>query len=363
MPEITISGLKLHGVACATPKGTADAGQLAKQFSEDAVQKIVKSTGIQRRRTSAILCTSDLCHAAAERLLNELGWPRDSVTHLIFVSQSPDYVLPATSCALHSRLGLGKECSAFDVNLGCSGYVYGLWLAASLLQPGQRALLLAGDTISRTVSSQDRATLPIFGDAGSATALEKSTEAEGREMAFSLGTDGAGYKHIIIPAGGFRNPSSELTRQTTVREGGNARSDEHLFMNGAEVFAFTLREVPPLVERTLNLVQWSTDSVDAFVFHQANRFMLEHLAQKMEVPSDKLTIGLENCGNTSSASIPMALTTQLAPRLRTEKLKLLLAGFGVGWSWAAAAVELGPICLPDLIEVEDPPTTQTTPTP
>lgn len=172
-------------------------------------------------------------------------------------------------------------------------------------------------------------------------------------MTFVLGTDGSGKDHLIIPAGGFRKPSTDLTKKYVEREGGNIRSEEDLFMNGAEIFSFTLREVPPLIKSVLAESGWTMEQVDSFVFHQANKFMLEFLGKKMKLPREKLPIVLEKYGNTSSATVPLAMTEALASRLRGETLRLVLAGFGVGFSWGAVAIECGPMIMPDLILVPE----------
>lgn len=282
-------------------------------------------------------------------MIAELRWDKDSIDGLIFVSQTPDYILPATACALHGRLGLSKACAAFDVNLGCSGYVYGLWLAAQMIASGgcSRVLVLAGETASRIVSPMDRAVAPLFGDAGTATALERGSQ----KMSFRMGTDGKGSKNLIVSAGGFRQPHTPATAERTAREGGNVRSDEDVYMNGSEIFTFTLREVAPLVQSARDDARWSLDDVDAYVFHQANRFMLQHLAKKMKLPLERVVVALENFGNTSSASIPLAITHALSTRLRSEDMNLMLVGFGVGYSWGALALRCGHLVAPDLIIV------------
>ena len=346
-------GLRIAGIACAVPERVSSAADLARIFGETEAQKIAKSTGVAERRVTKSLCTSDLCCASAEKLLGELGWEPGSIDCLVFVTQTPDYVVPATSCVLQARLGLGKNCAAFDVNLGCSGYVYGLWIVSRLLQEGQRALLLVGDTGSRLLSPEDRSVVPLFGDAGSATAVEKDAS-KGGEICFSVGTDGTGSQNIIVPAGSFRTPSTEKTRERCPQPDGALRSDEDLVMNGPEVFSFTLREVPRLLESALALASWSMGDVDAFVFHQANRFMLEHLAKKMGIPAEKLVLALKDFGNTSSASIPLAIASSLRENVAGGSLKLVLAGFGVGWSWGACTLTLGPIVLPEIIEVPEP---------
>jgi 3-oxoacyl-[acyl-carrier-protein] synthase-3 len=297
------------------------------------------------------MCASDLCFAAADRLLDDLGWARDSIDALMFVSQTPDYRLPATSCGLQDRLGLSRRCAAFDVGLGCSGHVYGLWIASSLIASGgaRRVLLLAGDASTQLCSPLDRSVALLFGDAGTATALE--ADAGAAPMTFVLGTDGTGRDNLIVPAGGFRTPHSQATAARVAGDDGNSRSAEDLFMNGAEIFTFTLREVPPLVHAVLQSAGWTVGDVDAFVFHQANQFMLQHLAKRLKLPQDRFVLAMEEFGNTSSASVPLAMSARLADRLRADSMRLVLAGFGVGYSWAAVALTCGPLAMPDVLAV------------
>ena len=353
MPICEIGGVRITGLASAVPRLTRTISDEAELFGKQDAKKIADSIGVTSRHVvENDMCTSDLCFASAQILLNKIPWSRESIDVLIFVSQTPDFLLPATSCSLQHRLGLSKRCAAFDVNLGCSGYVYGLWFISQLLQNSnlKRGLLLVGDTLSRIVSPQDRATMPLFGDAGTATALEVSDPS--KKMVYELGTDGSGIDHLMVPAGAFRRPHSESTCRRKKREGNNIRSDEDLFMDGAEVFTFTLREVPTLIKSILKSTGWSIDTVDAYVMHQANRFMLQHLTKKMRIPSDKMIMSLENFGNTSSASIPLTMTVELADQLKTGSLNLILAGFGAGLSWGAVSLTGGPMLVPDLIVVD-----------
>lgn len=352
MASTRIAGVRLAGLASAVPSGIKTVADVAAVFGAEDAHKISESTGVRSRRIAADhLCTSDLCEAAAKELLKQLAWSTDSVEALIFVSQTPDYLLPATSCSLHDRLGLAKSCAALDINLGCSGYVYGLWIAAQMVASGlRRVLLLVGDTVSRIVSPQDRSAAPLFGDAGTATALE--IDPDSPPWFFELGTDGSGQQHLIIPAGGFRTPRTADTALRTPREGGNVRSDEDLFMDGAEIFAFSLREVPRLIKQVTNSAGWTMETINAVVMHQANQFMLQHLAKRMKLPAEKVVLTLEDFGNTSSASIPLAITHALADKLLTTQLHLVLAGFGVGLSWGAVALTCGPLVAPSLIVVD-----------
>jgi 3-oxoacyl-[acyl-carrier-protein] synthase-3 len=349
-----IAGVRIAGIASAVPTQACGLDSLA-SIDPDQALKISENVGVRTRRIAPpSLCASDLCHAAAARLMRDLDWPPDEITGLIFITQTPDYVLPATSHSLHARLGLPASCYAFDINLGCSGFVYGLWIAASLMQNVKgKTLLLVGDTISRAVSPQDQSVAPLFGDAGSATALEPSSDAA--PMFFELGADGSGANRLMIPAGGFRHPRDASSSMRTQREGQNIRSDNDLFMDGAEVFTFTLQRVPGLIKAILGSAGCGLDGIDHVVFHQANRFMLDYLAKRIKIPPEKFGLAMREFGNTSSASIPMAITTTaLRSRLQNSTARLLLAGFGVGFSWAATVLHCGPGVFPELIECDAP---------
>jgi len=353
MSSSIITGVKIAGLASAVPEQMRTLADDILVYGAEEVVKISDSTGVKRRHVAPPnICTSDLCFAASEQLMAAASIARDSIDCLIFVSQTPDYRLPATSCILQSRLGLSNTCAAFDVSMGCSGYVYGLWIASTLIASGgaKRVLLLVGDTSNKLVAPRDRSVSLLFGDAGTATLLERSEQSA--SVTFVLGTDGAGQNNLIVPAGGFRTPASDATGMRSERENGNIRSEEDLYMNGAEIFSFTLSRVAPLIKTVLENSGWSSQDVDNYVFHQANKFMLNHLAKKMKLPSEKVVLALENYGNTSSASIPLAMTTSLAEKLRVGELKLVLAGFGVGYSWGAAALTIGPIVLPELVIVK-----------
>ena len=349
-----VNHVKIAGIAGAVPETVRTLEDEAAEFGEKEIRRIAKNLGVSQRHVSAgSICASDLCHAAAERLLDALGWKRDSVELLIFVSVTPDYISPATSCVLQDRLGLGKACAAFDLTHACSGYMYGLWTASLMMATGtiKRALLLVGDTVSRLTAPHDRSVAALFGDAGTATGLEWTKDAP--PMHFELGTDGAGAANLMVKAGGFRFPRDAGTNERTEREGGNVRSDEDLYMNGTEIFAFTLREVPPLTERVLDRAGWTYDDVDGFVMHQANQFIIDYLAKSMKIPPEKQVVDLANVGNTSAASIPMAMAGKLAPRLRERPHQLVLLGFGTGLSWGGAAVTLGPLVIPDMAELRE----------
>lgn len=348
-----VDNVHIAGIASAVPDKTISWRDHVAVFGEAEMLKITQNTGIESRRISPQgICTSDLCIAAANPLLAELNVDRATIDAVFLVTQSPDYKLPATACSIAHRLGLSTDCAAFDINLGCSGYTYGLWTASHLIasQGAARVLLLAGETATREIHPHDRSAVPLFGDAGSATLLEYAPGS--KPMHFRYGTDGAGQNNLIVPAGAHRLRSSQSTRCEQMYPDGNPRALDHLYMNGAEVFAFTIERVPTLLLQTAEDAGWSSDDVDAFVLHQANGFMLKHLARAAGIPPDKLPLALKDFGNTSSASIPLAMTVCLRDKITQAAQKLVLAGFGVGYSWNAVAFETSDLKMLPLIEVD-----------
>jgi 3-oxoacyl-[acyl-carrier-protein] synthase III len=354
MKSARVEKVRLAGIATAVPDSIREVAEFGNIFGNEEIQKISKSTGVERRAVGEKLCCSDLCFEAAKRLLSELNWQPDTIDGLIFVSQSFDFPLPATSCILQMRLGLPKSCAAFDIALGCSGYVYGLWVATSLIASGglKRVILMVGD-VHRGVSPLDRSTALLFGDAGTATALEANEFAS--EINFCLGTDGNGWMNLIVPSGfqSSRRPRDESTRIRKKAEANNIRSQEDLFMDGAEIFSFTINEVPPLISETLSCAGWKKEEVDYFIFHQANKFMLTHIAKAMELPLEKVPLSLKDYGNTSSASIPVTINAELGNMVTSNEVKMLLAGFGVGYSWGACTVKCGPIISPSILRINE----------
>lgn len=350
MTVSNLQGIRIAGVSCCVPELVGKVEDFSDDFGKENVGKISASTGVQKwHYTTDDIVTSDLCFTAAKQLLDDLSWERESVDLLIFLTQGPDYVLPATSCVLQERLGLSKNCAAFDTVLGCSGYVYGIWLAGSLLSSGKfkRALLLVGDSSRKAVSEKDRSTALLFGDAGSATAIETSDNAQ--NMTFVLGTDGKGKHNLVVPAGGDRFRHNLDIRELKKREDGNYRKDIDLYMNGPEIFSFTLKEVKPMVKTVLDEHGWAIADVDSFVMHQANKFIIQFLSKKMKLPLEKVPMSLKNYGNTSCASIPMTLVNNLADQIREENMNLVLAGFGVGYSWGACTITTDQMIIPEMI--------------
>jgi 3-oxoacyl-[acyl-carrier-protein] synthase III len=301
---------------------------------------VFAGSGIRNRRVAAPgVCGSDLAFTAAERLLERSGTSRDSIDLLIHCTQTPDYLMPTTACLLQHRLGLSKQVAAFDINLGCSQYVYALSVAHSMIVAGvaQRALVLTGDTMSRTVHPRDRALVPLQGDAGSATLVDLVPEGEGF-LGFELGTDGSGAHYLSIPASGFRKPRSPETAQEATDAEGNVRSLENMYMNGAAVFHFAISTVPKTIQSLLAKLNLTLDEVDLVLFHQANRYMLDYLVKKLRIPQGKTHFHIEDTGNTSGSTMPAVLTEALrAGKIRAGSIVVLIV-FGVGLSWAATAL-------------------------
>jgi len=352
-----VSGVRIAGVASAVPSRVMTPSETAitAGVSDDEAQRIAVMTGVFRRHVAdPSLCMSDMAFQAATKLMSDLAWDPKSVDTLVVVSQTHDYDLPATACCLQERLGLPTSCAAFDMCLGCSGYVYGLWVCSTLVAAGsaRRVLFVAGDTGSWTPSPYDRSIAFLFGDAGTVTALERDENAP--PMNFVLGTDGSGKDFIIQPGSGYRNRITAETIERRPAADGTLRGPLDVYMDGAEVFAFTLRQVPPLMKETLRASGWTLDTMDAFVPHQANLFMLQHLVKRLKVPTEKAILCLDEFGNTSSASIPLALNHKLATQLREGSLNLIMAGFGVGWSWGSVAVTCGPMVMPEILYLEVP---------
>ena len=327
MSRSTIEGFRVAGVATCLPARVADNLDPASGFDPEEVRKVVAMAGVRQRRVvDAGVTASDLSFEAAEQLLERLGWARESITGLIFVTQSPDYFLPSTSCMLHQWLGLSDQCAAFDMGLGCSGYPYGLYLAATMLRGGghQRILMLHGETPSRFVDPTDHATTLLFSDSGSATAVELH---EGGRGHFCLQTDGSGHAGLIMRGGAFRDRTPADPRDLSLR------------MDGAGVFNFTIKRVPPLVTDALALAGCSVDQIDAYLFHQSNRFMIKHLMKKCGLPEARVPMTLEDCGNCGGPSVAVTMTRRLAAQ-RSAAQKLMLLGYGVGLSWGAAVIDL-----------------------
>ncbi len=349
MAIFSIPGVKIAGMATAVPK--QEVSNLEFDTIPEKERKLyVRTTGINKRRVAkAGTCTSDLCEHAANELLAKLGWKPSDIRVLVFLTQTPDYITPATAALLQNKLGLPKSCMALDINLGCSGYPYGLSVVASLLRnmPGAKALFLAGDVSSACLSAQDKSAAPIFSDAGSATALVQGDSAP--DMHFNLETDGSGFEAIIIPQGGYRNPITLESLKVIEESPGIVRNKTHLVLNGINVFNFSVQAAPRNVNALLDYVKIEKEHVDYFVFHQANLVINESIRKKLCLSAEQTPQTLSRFGNTSSATIPITITSEINEIVTKKPCTLLLSGFGVGLSWGAALVKTdGLVCLPVL---------------
>lgn len=351
MAFLQLKNIVIRGISACVPKTIEENETIYNEKWGDGYQNFVNTTGVERaRRGPKEICTSDLCYEAAEKLITELGWDKTEIQALVFVSQTPDYILPATSCILAHRLGLSQDCYSLDVSLGCSGWVYGLSSIAGIIQGGGlKALLLVGDTTSKTTSPEDKSSWPLFGDAGTATALEYVENNEG--LKFVMNTDGGGAEAIFIKDGGYRNMFTEDS--LVLRDRGNdvILSDIHCALDGMTVFSFGISKAPKSVRSLIEHFGIDLEAIDYFIFHQANLFMNEKIRIKLKLPEYKVPYSLKDFGNTSSASIPLTLVTQCAHPLKNKLLKHICCGFGVGLSWGSVYFETDHIVVPPLIEI------------
>lgn len=325
----------IKAISYYLPEKVVTNEQLVEEFPEWSVDKIAKKVGINERHIAAVDETAgDLAYKAAEKLITENGIKSDSIDFVLLCTQSPDYFLPSTSCIIQHRLGLPTKCGAFDFNLGCSGYEYGLAVAKSLVLSGiaKNVLLLTAETYNKHIHPKDKGNRTIFGDGASASLI--SSEGFAKIGEFVLGTDGSGYDRLIHKTGAMRHYSP--LNDVTFDESNNPLSSDHLFMDGKAIFDFTSDVVPQMIEETLAKHQLKMEDVDLFVFHQANKYMINYLRKLMEIDSDKFYVFMESVGNTVSSTIPIALCeAKKEGRLHGN---VVLAGFGVGLSYGATVL-------------------------
>ena len=340
---MTTNRAAIKAIASFLPAGKLTNEQLAEDFGDWHASQILSKTGVAVRGVAGPdECASDLGIEAAKRLFAGGTHAPEEIDFLIFCTQSPDYFTPTTACVMQDRLGLRTDCGAIDINQGCSGYIYGLALAKSLVDAGTagNVLLVTADTYTRFINKRDRSLLTLFGD-GAAATLVSSVPAD-RELIgpFILGTDGRGANQIMVKAGGLRCPPTPETAVEKEDASGNWRSDQNLFMDGADVFGFALKTVPVVMRQLLDKSGLSFEDIDFIVPHQANKFILERLRAKMKIPAEKFWIDMEQCGNTVSSTIPIALESARAHNRIKPGDRVALVGFGVGYSWGATLVEI-----------------------
>ena len=351
MAFITIKNVNIIGMAGAVPKAELSNRNYT-HISEQERKLLIKTTGVEKRRITAGsgVTTTDLCKAAAEKILQQTGTAKADVEILIFVSQTPDYFLPASGITLQNRLGLPKTCMAFDINLGCSGFVYGLSVISSLVSHGRfkKGLLLCGDISSAGPPEEDKSVFPLFGDVGTATLLEYNTAAD--KMNFSLQSDGSGYEAIIVREGGMRKPFTVDSFTLVEKEKGISRASRNLELNGMAVFDFSVSEVPKNINEFFQRTGTNAESYNYFVMHQANMLMNETIRKKLKFPPEKVPYTLPKYGNTSSASIPLTIASELKDKV-TSPARFLASGFGVGLSWATVSFNTQKLICPEIIEM------------
>jgi len=343
VPEWHPIPARIAGISTYLPEQLLDNDALASVFENWSADKIFQKTGIAERRIARSDETAlDMGVAAAERLLSQVGIDRQSIDYLIFCTQAPDYILPTSACIMQNRLNLPKSVGAFDINLGCSGYVYGLSIAAGLIagKIAKRILFVTADTYSKFIHDEDRSVRTLFGDGASATLIESAGEGSAASIGpFVFGTDGAGAEELIVRTGGARNARSAQTATAEEDEFGNVRSQDNLYMNGAAVMSFTLREVPRLFSELKERGGVSNEEIDFVVMHQANKFLLDALVKKMKIPSEKAPYFFEKIGNTVSSTIPFVLEDLVFRKQIMSGSNVVLMGFGVGLSWGGMIIK------------------------
>ena len=351
MGFLQTKNVKLRGLSACVPK-TVEENRGLSLFKGDEAESFIATTGIERRhKANEKTTTSDLCFYAAEQLIKDLKWLKEDINCLIFVTQTPDYILPATACILQERLGLSEECYTLDISIGCSGWVYGTSVITALLQTGYffKGLLLVGDTILKINSNKDKSTWPLFGDAGTVSAFEYNEYAS--VFQFHFATDGNGYKAIIVPDGGSRNVFNETSLVEHEIEEGIVRKNLHIILDGMDVFSFGINKAPESVTKLTEHFKINKGKMDAFIFHQANLLMNEKIRKKLNLPFEKTPYSLKNFGNTSSASIPLTLVTEWRDKLISKRQRIIACGFGVGLSWGSVHFETDGIICSNLIEI------------
>ncbi len=330
----------IKAISYALPETILTNDELAQLYTGWTAEKIFEKTGIRQRHIAAERETAgDLAEQAARKLFEEYAITPEMIDFILFGTHSSDYFMPATACVLQNKLGIPTSAGALDFNLGCSAYIYGLTLAKALISTGdaKNVLFLTGETLTKHIHPMDKSTRTIFGDGAAATLVSASDE----DKIFTAvhGTDGGGYDKLIIPAGAMRSPRSPETSREISDDSGNVRTLNNFYMDGADVFNFTLEKVPDVVQKTLIKNNLEMGQIDLFVFHQANKFMLESLRKVIRIPREKFYMNMEDVGNTVSSTIPIALCRAQQAGVLKSGMKVMLVGFGVGLSWGAVVVE------------------------
>ncbi len=344
MAQATLRNVRFRGLASCVPQSTISNLDCAPERRSER-ERLVRNIGILNRRLCRPWqCFSDLAQTAAERLLDEIGWKREEIDALIVVTQSPDYLIPATAIIIQDRMKLPTTALAYDINLGCSGYPFGLYAVGSMIAAGgiKKALLLVGDKCATLAD-------PIFSDCGTATALEFDPSAP--PIHFDMNSDGSGYRAIMLPVGGHREPVGIQHLIPEKDEHGDWKRDIDLILDGTAVLNFSTQRVPPALRSLCDFAGVDINDVDYFVLHQANRMINDTIRKKLQLPVEKLPSTLNDFGNTSSASVPLTMTARLREPLVERGQTLILSGFGIGLSWGSCVLKLDRPAMPALIEV------------
>ncbi|HEX8358317.1 MAG TPA: ketoacyl-ACP synthase III [Segetibacter sp.] len=325
------------------PKEVLDNETISRSHPEWSIEKIAAKTGIYERHIAAEdEFSSDMAVKAAEKLFSLGQVDRNSIDFVILCTQSPDYFLPTTACILQDRLNLSKNIGAFDFNLGCSGFIYGLGICKGLIATGQATniLLITSETYSKFVHADDKSSKTLFGDAAAATLISENkddNELAGEILDFTYSTDGTGAEHLMVKNGGMKN---RYVRGATITdESGYVSNTDNLFMDGKAIFNFTALQIPALIKDTLAKNKLAMEEIDLFVFHQANEFMLQTIRKRAGIPEEKFLVHLRDCGNTVSSTIPIALCHAVNEKKIKPRNKVLLSGFGVGLSAGGVVIQ------------------------
>jgi 3-oxoacyl-[acyl-carrier-protein] synthase III len=349
MAKITYNAIGISAVAACVPKNISSNYNMDQIMTKDEIEKTVDSIGIKEKRfVDDHVCASDLCFKAAEKLFEDNDIKRESIDMLLFISQTPDHKIPGTAPILQDKLGLSKDTACLDLSIGCSGYIYGLATAFSYAASDgiNRVLLLVGDTFSKIVNPLDKVNAPLYGDAGTATLINKGDFAKSY---FNLFADGSGFESIVVPAGQCRIPSTADNLLEQKDNDGSIRSQNELFMNGMDVFNFSLRAVPNCINEILSFSDKLLNDIDIIVLHQANRFMTDFLIKRLKYKTGLVPYCLEKYGNTSSPSIPLTISSELAHQA-VENKKVIMCGFGAGLSWGTFFCEFQGCNISEVVE-------------
>ena len=352
MSQLTINNVRITGMSACVPAMVEDNRTLPIYKDENDALKVIASTGIERHhKVEPGTTASDLTVKAVERLLDDMGWTPDQVDCLAYVCTSRDYIAPQTACVLQDRLKLRPDCCVFDLPFGCSGWVYGMSIVASLMSHGtlKRAILVAAETNTQNRNPRDTTVRPLFGDAATATALEYDLE-RSRPMNFMYGVDGSGFDAVWAPYGGMRNPVTPEALEEKEVSPGVYRRGIDMIVNGMDVFGFAIKQPPRSLKELIATFNIDVDTVDLLLLHQANRFIDEKIRKAVKIPPEKTPYCLEEYGNVTSASIPLTMVTRCQEQLSSAELKHCLAcGFGVGLAWASMEFYAGDLRISDLV--------------